>query len=75
MTTKLTFTRDRIVESYFWALGVYFEPQYSHARRMLAKVSAMLAITDDIYDNYGTQEELELYTEAIQRSVHIFLLY
>ncbi|TYG96429.1 hypothetical protein ES288_A11G350000v1 [Gossypium darwinii] len=34
---KLPFVRDRLVEAYFCALGVYFEPQYSFAREILAK--------------------------------------
>ncbi|MBA0833181.1 hypothetical protein Goarm_017512, partial [Gossypium armourianum] len=34
LTTKLPFVRDRLVESYFWILGVYFEPQYSFAREI-----------------------------------------
>lgn len=65
---KLPFTRDRITEIYLiWTLSAYFEPQYSFARRTSCKVSAILSIVDDIYDNYGTLEELELFTEAIQR--------
>ncbi|XP_034679562.1 (-)-germacrene D synthase-like [Vitis riparia] len=65
--TKLPFARDRIVEGYFWILGVYFEPQYYLARRILMKVFGVLSIVDDIYDAYGTFEELELFTEAIER--------
>ncbi|KAL6313966.1 hypothetical protein AAG906_011696 [Vitis piasezkii] len=57
----------RLVEGYFWILGVYFEPQYSLARRILVKVFAMISIIDDIYDAYGTFEELKLFTEAIER--------
>ncbi|PRQ33610.1 putative lyase [Rosa chinensis] len=65
---KLPFTRDRITEIYFiWSLSAYFEPQYSFARRTSCKVTAILSIVDDIYDNCGTLEELELFTEAIQR--------
>ncbi|XP_050370016.1 (-)-germacrene D synthase-like [Argentina anserina] len=65
---NLPFTRDRITEVYFiWALSVYFEPQYSFARRTSCKVTSMLSILDDIYDTHGTIEELELFTEAIQR--------
>lgn len=64
---KLPFARDRIVECYFWILGVYFEPKYYLARRILTKVIAMTSIIDDIYDVYGTIEELEHFTEAIQR--------
>ncbi|GFS29269.1 terpenoid cyclases/Protein prenyltransferases superfamily protein [Actinidia rufa] len=64
---KLPFVRDRLVECYFWILGVYFEPQYWPARRILTKVIAMTSIIDDIYDAYGTLEELALFTDAIER--------
>ncbi|KAL6314019.1 hypothetical protein AAG906_011753 [Vitis piasezkii] len=64
---KLPFARDRVVECYFWILGVYFEPQFFLARRILTKVIAMTSIIDDIYDAYGTLEELELFTEAVER--------
>nr|POE96371.1 (-)-germacrene d synthase [Quercus suber] len=58
---------SRVVELYFWILGVYFEPQYSLARRILTKTICMASIIDDIYDVYGTHEELELFTNAIKR--------
>ncbi|KAH9776446.1 alpha-humulene/(-)-(E)-beta-caryophyllene synthase [Citrus sinensis] len=64
---KLPFARDRMVECFFWILGVYFEPNYSLARRILTKVIAMTSIIDDIYDVYGTPEELKLFTEVIER--------
>nr|XP_043635533.1 beta-caryophyllene synthase-like [Erigeron canadensis] len=64
---NLPYARDRLVECYFWALGVYFEPQYSHSRIFLAKVISMSAVLDDTYDAYGTYEELQIFTEAIQR--------
>ena len=67
---KLPFARDRVIECYFWSLGVYFEPQYCFARRILTKVIAMTSIIDDIYDVHGTLEELELFTEASERLVY-----
>ncbi|CAN4114329.1 unnamed protein product [Withania somnifera] len=63
----LPYARDRVVECYFWALGVYFEPQYSRARVMLVKTIAIISIVDDTYDAYGTTEELATYTDVIQR--------
>ncbi|XVF85379.1 hypothetical protein PTKIN_Ptkin17bG0113000 [Pterospermum kingtungense] len=67
-TRKLPFARDRVVECYIiWSLAVYFEPQYSLGRKMLAKVIAMASIVDDSYDSYGTYDELILFTDAIQR--------
>nr|AMP42988.1 sesquiterpene synthase [Xanthium strumarium] len=67
ITKDLPYVRDRMVESYFWALGVYFEPKYSHARMFLAKVFTVTAVIDDTYDSYGTYEELMIFTEAVQR--------
>ncbi|GJV33722.1 sesquiterpene cyclase [Tanacetum coccineum] len=66
-SNKLPHVRDRLVEIYFWILGVYFEPQHSRSRMFLAKTSMWLVVLDDTYDNYGTYEELEIFTEAVQR--------
>ncbi|CAK8577223.1 unnamed protein product [Lathyrus sativus] len=65
--TKLPFARNRIIEAYFWILGVYFESQYSVGRRIMTKVISLASVIDDTYDNYGTLEELQLFTQAIQR--------
>ncbi|WCJ33161.1 Alpha-copaene synthase [Euphorbia peplus] len=61
------YVRDRVVELYFWIMGVYFEPQYYLARKMLTKVIALATILDDTYDNFATTDELQLLTDAIQR--------
>jgi len=53
----------------FWAVGALFEPQHSYFRRLISKVIVFISIIDDIYDVYGTLDELELFTLAIQRSV------
>jgi len=74
IVTKCPFARDRLVESYFWALGVYFEPKFAIARRMLAKVIGLATIIDDIYDVYGTYDELMCFTEAIERFVKFFTI-
>ncbi|XVF04023.1 hypothetical protein REPUB_Repub05bG0044900 [Reevesia pubescens] len=66
-TRKLPFARDRVVEGYFWIMGVYFEPQYSLGRKFLTKVIAMASIVDDTYDSYATYDELIPYTKAIER--------
>ncbi|KAL0447524.1 UNVERIFIED_CONTAM: Viridiflorene synthase [Sesamum latifolium] len=67
LISKLSYARDRVVECYFWTLGVYFEPQYSRARVMLAKTIAMISVIDDTYDSYGTVDELAIFTDAIER--------
>uniref|UniRef100_A0A7N0V0V1 Uncharacterized protein n=1 Tax=Kalanchoe fedtschenkoi TaxID=63787 RepID=A0A7N0V0V1_KALFE len=64
---KLPFARDRIVESFFWAIGIYWEPQYSLARCSIAKLISILTIIDDIFDAHGTLDELEIFYQASQR--------
>lgn len=63
---KLSFARDRLVECYFWTLGVYFEPRYSAAREFFLKIISLTSLIDDIYDVYGTPDELQLFTDAFQ---------
>lgn len=64
---KLPFARDRLVECYLWALGVYFEKQYYLPRKFLTEVLAIATVIDDIFDVHGTPEELLLFNNAIQR--------
>ncbi|CAI0439183.1 unnamed protein product [Linum tenue] len=64
--TNFWYARDRIVECYFWIMGVYFEPKYCVARRLLTKFIAIMSLTDDTYDNYATAEQLEVLTQAIE---------
>ncbi|KAH1083842.1 hypothetical protein J1N35_023603 [Gossypium stocksii] len=67
VATNFPFIRDRLVECYFWMMGAYFEPHYAVARAFVTKVTCLLSILDDIYDAYGTYEELEMFTKAVQR--------
>ncbi|XP_038904196.1 sesquiterpene synthase-like [Benincasa hispida] len=64
---QLSFARDRVVECYIWALGVYYEPKYSTNRRIFVKIIYFITIIDDVYDAYGILDELQLFTQAIQR--------
>ncbi|KAL1299341.1 hypothetical protein HN51_043785 [Arachis hypogaea] len=64
---KVPYARDRLVEVFIWPFAVNSEPKYSTARRMSAKAISIISLIDDTYDVYGTIEELELFTEAMQR--------
>lgn len=55
------------MEGYFFALGIFFEPQLLTARLIMTKVIAIGSMLDDIYDVYGTFEELKLLTLALER--------
>ena len=48
---------------------MYFEPLYAAARKFLTKVICLTSIIDDIYDVYGTPEELLQLTDAIDKYV------
>ncbi|PHU01414.1 (-)-camphene/tricyclene synthase, chloroplastic [Capsicum chinense] len=68
LSRKLPFARDRIVEAFLWIVGTMFEPQHSNFRRMLTKVAALVTAIEDIYDVYGTLDELEVFTHAVDSS-------
>uniref|UniRef100_A0A2K1WN15 Terpene synthase metal-binding domain-containing protein n=1 Tax=Populus trichocarpa TaxID=3694 RepID=A0A2K1WN15_POPTR len=60
-------SRDRIVEIYFWANGVHFEPQYAFSRMMVTKYMKIVSLVDDTYDAYASFEEIQHFTNAIER--------
>ncbi|XP_017979597.1 PREDICTED: probable terpene synthase 9 [Theobroma cacao] len=65
---RLPFARDRLLESYFWTMGSCPPgPQFSRYRRNLAKFASMVTALDDIFDVYGSLDELEKYTDAVNR--------
>ncbi|KAG6383609.1 hypothetical protein SASPL_156621 [Salvia splendens] len=64
---KLGFVRHRLAESFLWALGFVPEPHLGYSREILSKIAVFINIIDDIYDVYGTLEELQLFTDTIER--------
>ncbi|GLT83141.1 hypothetical protein SLE2022_014500 [Rubroshorea leprosula] len=63
----LSFARDRLAECFLCAVGVAYEPQYSNFREWLTKAITLILIIDDVYDIYGSLEELEHFTNAVDR--------
>ena len=57
------------MENFFWTVGVIFQPQFGYCRRMSTKVNALITTIDDVYDVYGTLDELELFTDVVERFV------
>ncbi|XP_076904292.1 monoterpene synthase TPS4, chloroplastic-like isoform X2 [Bidens hawaiensis] len=66
LSSKLGF-RDRHVECFLWTVGLLPELSFSGSRIDLAKAIAIMLVIDDIYDTYGSYEDLLLFTDAIQR--------
>ena len=44
-------------------------PQLGKSRIIQTKVNALITVVDDVYDVYGTLDELELFTDAVERFV------
>nr|QJX58333.1 monoterpene synthase 14 [Salvia officinalis] len=64
---KLPFVRNRLVESYFWSVGIVQPRQHGIGRMALGKSIALITTINDVYDVYGTLEELEQFTDVIRR--------
>ncbi|KAL7589822.1 hypothetical protein Lser_V15G40792 [Lactuca serriola] len=64
---NLSFARDRLVENFLWTVGVNYLPRFSTERKILLKVNAIITTIDDIYDVYGSLDELEQFTYVVER--------
>ncbi|RDX63322.1 putative terpene synthase 11, partial [Mucuna pruriens] len=67
LVERLGFARDRPAECFLWTVGIFPEPYYSNCRIELTKTICILLVMDDIFDTYGTLDELVLFTKAIKR--------
>ncbi|XP_062103098.1 probable terpene synthase 11 [Humulus lupulus] len=67
LVDKLAFARDRPLECFLWTVGIFPEKSYSNIRIELAKTVSILLVIDDIYDTYGSLDELVLFNDAIRR--------
>ncbi|KAL8136782.1 hypothetical protein V2J09_002783 [Rumex salicifolius] len=64
---NISFARDRLVESFLWTVGVAYEPQYSSLRKCVTKVVTFVLVLDDLYDVFGSLDELKCFTRAVER--------
>ncbi|CAN0896599.1 Probable terpene synthase 3 [Linum grandiflorum] len=65
--SKVRYARDKLVETYYWALGMFWEPKFALARYLVTKGTTLGTVLDDTYDIYGRFEELELLTSKFAR--------
>ncbi|MED6205005.1 putative terpene synthase 11 [Stylosanthes scabra] len=64
---SLGFGRDRPEECFLWTVGILPEPRYSNCRIELTKTICILLVMDDIFDTYGSFDDLVLFVKAIKR--------
>nr|QNC49797.1 terpene synthase 8b [Leucophyllum frutescens] len=68
---KLPFARvGELIENvpaYIFAFGLVQPREYGYARMKMTTLISLILIADDIFDIYGTLEELQPFTDAIER--------
>ncbi|KAE8652684.1 (3S,6E)-nerolidol synthase 1 [Cucumis sativus] len=67
LSEELKFSRHQPLKWYICSLVCLGDPKFSEERVELTKSISFIYLLDDIYDLYGSIEELRLFTQAIQR--------
>lgn len=74
MAPKVSYMRDRIVEAFLYAVGMFFEPRYSLGRNHATKLSMVVSVVDDTCDAYATLPEVISLHDAFQRYLYVSYL-
>nr|QMU24002.1 TPS limonene [Pinus massoniana] len=64
---KLDFSRHRHVEYYTLGSCIATDPKHRAFRLGFVQTCHLNTVLDDIYDTFGTMDEIELFTEAVRR--------
>ncbi|QCD84253.1 linalool synthase [Vigna unguiculata] len=67
LANELVYARNQPLKWYIWSLACFADPTLSEERIELTKPISLIYIIDDIFDVYGTLDELTLFTEAVCR--------
>lgn len=70
LAKELKFARDQPVKWYIWSMACLTDPKLSEERVELTKPISFIYLIDDIFDVYGTLDELILFTEAVNRYIY-----
>nr|QCQ18308.1 putative sesquiterpene synthase [Cannabis sativa] len=65
LAEELKFARDQPLKWYLWTVASLPDPSLSEERIELTKPISLVYIIDDIFDVYGTLDELTLFTDAV----------
>lgn len=52
-----------------WSVGASYQPSLGVTRTTITKVISLVNVIDDMYDVYGTLDELEQFTNIVRRYV------
>ncbi|KAK9051760.1 hypothetical protein SSX86_028388 [Deinandra increscens subsp. villosa] len=67
LAQEFKLARNQPLHWYLWSMASLADPSLSEQRIELTKPIALVFLIDDIFDVYGTLEELVLFTEAVKR--------
>ncbi|KAK8607879.1 hypothetical protein V6N13_023324 [Hibiscus sabdariffa] len=67
LAKELKFARDQPAKWYIWSMACLTDPTLSDQRIDLTKAISLIYVIDDIFDVYGTLDELTLFQQAVER--------
>ncbi|KAK2437015.1 (3S,6E)-nerolidol synthase [Trifolium repens] len=67
LVNELPYARNQPLKWYIWSLACLRDPTLSEERIELTKPISLIYIIDDIFDIYGSLDELTLFTKAVSR--------
>ena len=67
LSKELKFARDQPLKWYIWSMACLTDPSLSEERIEFTKAVSFIYIIDDIFDVYGTLDELTLFTKTVNR--------
>lgn len=67
LTRELKLARDQPLKWFTWSMSMLTDQCLSEERIELTKPISLIYVIDDIFDVYGTIDELTLFTEAVNR--------
>ncbi|KAK7328019.1 hypothetical protein VNO77_22113 [Canavalia gladiata] len=67
MGKELEFAEYQPIKWYMWPMACFTDPRFSDQRIELTKPISLIYIIDDIFDVYGTLDQLTQFTDAVNR--------
>ena len=67
MADELKYVRNQPLKWFTWSMAMLTDPSLSEERIELTKAISFIYVIDDIFDVYGTIDDLTLFTEAVNR--------
>ncbi|RDX62117.1 hypothetical protein CR513_59584, partial [Mucuna pruriens] len=67
MAEEVKFATYQPIKWYMWPMACFTDPHFSDQRIQLTKPISLIYVIDDIFDVYGTLDQLTLFTDAVNR--------